>query len=40
MFFFGSWKINKNVYKIILFDLDIDTNVKAISKQRIKTHIN
>ena len=33
----GLWKINKNVYKIIIFDLEINIiNVKAISKQRIK----
>ena len=40
MFVFGSWKINKNIHKISIFDLDINTiNVKAISKQRIKTHM-
>ena len=40
-FVFGSWKINENVYitRAILFDFDITTiNLKAISKQRIKTH--
>ena len=38
-FVFGSWKINKNVYKIILFDLDINTiNVKAISKKELNTY--
>ena len=40
-FVFGLLKMNKNAYIIVFFYLDINTiNVKAISKQRIKTHIN